>query len=362
MKVALIHYRLILRGGLETRLLNYIDYFHRRGDEVSVICSKRSEAVLLPEGVHFHRIRLGLMPKPYRKRYFSHLLGKYMARHEFDFSLSLGRTGHQDAVLAAANHIGYMKALGKSRPSRTDTRQIYLDQLAFDRSRIVYAASQMMKDELVAYFHVPPEKIHVLFPPLNVERYHRGDKARQGELKAQWGLDPDKHSFLFVSASHDRKGLPLLLKVFEQLQGEPFELAIAGYPKVDPGLPNVRYLGFHADLCSLYAAADATIHPALYEPFGQIISESLAVGTPVMVSHMVGAKEIIDDHLGRVIPSFAPEAWVEAIRTWPEQGFDIPPDIALRKGLSLDQHMERMLALWDSVKDQGTGAAPAGRP
>ena len=349
MKVALIHYRLLVRGGLETRLLNYIDYFHQRGDEVTVICAKKSEEVILPEGVSLKRLKLGLMPKPYRKLYFNHLLTKFMEEESFDFSLSLGRTGAQDAVLAAANHIGFLKSQGRQSRTKKDDRQIYLDQLSFDKSRIIYAASQMMKDELIAYYQVPGEKIHILFPPLNTRDYFPGLKVRQRELKAKWGMDPDKYSFLFVSASHERKGLPLLLKLFEKLQDEPFELNVAGYPKLFSELPNVNYLGFYKELRELYSAADCTIHPAIFEPFGQIISESLACGTPALVSHMVGAKEILDPAFGRVIDTFDPDVWLKEIREMPLRTFEIPDNIASMKDLSLKGHMERMLQLWEEL-------------
>lgn len=46
MKVVLIHYRVLLLGGLERRLINYISYFVDRGDEVTLVYAKRGEGVV----------------------------------------------------------------------------------------------------------------------------------------------------------------------------------------------------------------------------------------------------------------------------------------------------------------------------
>ena len=62
MQIALIHYRLVLKGGLETRLRNYIHEFHSRGYEVVVICAKWSPEVKVPQGVEVIVLSPGLMP------------------------------------------------------------------------------------------------------------------------------------------------------------------------------------------------------------------------------------------------------------------------------------------------------------
>ena len=48
-----------------------------------------------------------------------------------------------------------------------------------------------------------------------------------------------------------------------------------------------------SDLAKLYAAADVTVVPSLYETFGQTLSESLACGTPVVSFDNSGQTDII---------------------------------------------------------------------
>ncbi|MEL6988377.1 MAG: hypothetical protein AAGK97_11165, partial [Bacteroidota bacterium] len=92
MKVALIHYRLVNRGGLETRLINYSNYFVNRGDDVTIICAKYAEDVAISDKVKIEKINLGIVPNPFRKMNFAVQVSKYMSKHTFDFSLSLSRT------------------------------------------------------------------------------------------------------------------------------------------------------------------------------------------------------------------------------------------------------------------------------
>lgn len=350
MKVALIHYRLILRGGLETRLINYMDYLIHNGHDVTVICAKKSNEVTLPKGVRLIRLSLGLMPKVFRPWYFNRKLAAFMKKEAFDFSLSLGRTSHQDTVLAPCNHLGYLEAIGKKRQSIDDKMQTHLDEVAFAHSKIIYAASEMMKDELIHFYHVPAEKIHILHPPSNVRKFNQDLRPQRDQLRKKFNIRPDKYAFAFVSTSHKRKGIELLLNLFKELQDEPFELLIAGHPKVRTNLPNVKFLGFVTEGQELYTAVDFTIHPSFYEPFGQIITESLLCGTPVLISDKVGAKEIISDKEGVVLSSFELKDWLDLLRSLPNRQFDIDANFGQKQGLSLEQHMEKMLAIYKESK------------
>jgi glycosyltransferase involved in cell wall biosynthesis len=155
-------------------------------------------------------------------------------------------------------------------------------------------------------------------------------------------MPTDRLCFAFVSTSHYRKGLDILLEAFAGLDPERFALFVAGSP-VSSSLPHVHSLGFLKNPAALYAAADFYLHPARYEPFGQIVTEALQCGTPVLVSDRVGAKEILSPQEGRVIESLAPEAWREAILALPGQEFSIGEEVGREKELLLEQHMHKMM-------------------
>lgn len=346
MKIALVHYRLILRGGVETRFVNYAHYLAEQGHQVTMICAKRDKSVQLPKSVKVVVLSLGLVPKVFRMLYFNHRLKKYFQTHSFDFSLSLQRTYSQDFALAPSNHAGFLKAMHKKGYRITDKVQHYLDQKTYKNAKVIFACSQMIQAELMEHYNVPAAKIKVLFPPTKTQHFIRPTAAEKLALKQKLGMSSEKLTFAFVSASHKRKGLPLLLDLFKRLDSNRFELFIAGYPKIETTLDNVHFLGFLEQPRDLYAAANFTIHPALYEPYGQIITESIQCGTPVIVSHKVGAKEIVNAQNGVVLPDFKLETWFNCIQTLDPQDFNIPNNYLDERALDLPSHVETILKTW----------------
>ncbi len=343
MKVALIHYRLIHFGGLETRLKNYIDFFHNRGDEVTVICSKYESSVQLPKNVNLVILGAGICPKPFRQRGFDNRLKKYMQNHAFDFSLSLGRTSYQQYVLCPGNHLGYLQKQNKKYWGIKDREEIKMDKKAFRNSDMIFAASQMIKNELTDLYNVDENKIIVLYPPLNTFKYPAVTPNEKKNTREKLGWSEASQYFLFVSLGHQRKGLPLLLKLFSQLKNTNKHLMIIGVPEIKTDLSNVHYLGFFENPRDFYLAADALLHPSVYEPYGQIVAEAIQCQTPVIVSQNVGASEIVSPNEGLVLPPDDLNAWVKAVQFFMPDQFNIPADIAVIKKLTLHHHMQQML-------------------
>ena len=345
MKIALLHTRLLRKGGLETRLFSYLEYLHAAGHSVTVVVGKVGKDARVPDGVRVVRLPMWWVPSTWLHPVFDYFLGRVVARGNFDFVLSLTKSTHQDAILAAGNHPGFLRSRPDRRVRRKDRIMIEMERRGFNHTPHVLACSQMMKDELVEFFGTPAENIEVLLPPTDTRRFNPGLKSRREEFRKKFGLDPAKKSFAFVSVSHKRKGLPLLLEVFRGLTHQPVELVIAGSPPEKKLPPNVKYLGFVREVEELYAAADVTVHPAGYEPYGQIISESILCGTPVLISHMVGAKDVVSAREGLVVQGFDVAEWAAAVMKMATGEFDIPADFAGRHGLRLEDHMARILAI-----------------
>lgn len=345
MHVALIHFRLLLRGGLETRLFSYLEWFLSQGHSVSLVISKLDPSIELPKGIQLIHIDLSKYPKPIRQVIFDRKVKVFLEKNRFDFSLSLGRTSGQIAVLAPGNHLGYLKALGRSGSRPNDWWQIYLDKRAYRNSQFILAASEMMQREVVQYFGVSPEKVHVLYPPLNTQRFHAGLKEKKAEFRKKYGFTEGKTSLLFVSTGHFRKGLPLLQAMMEILPKDQFELLVAGTPFEEIPYSGIRSLGFIPASEELFAAADFTLHPSFYEPYGQIVPESLSCGTPVIIAEGVGAKEVVGENEGIIVKDYEPGTWAQKVLDAEKQRFEIAQPFAYQKGLDLESHMQAMLRI-----------------
>jgi len=348
-KVALVHKRIGHVGGLETRLRNYMQYFSDRGDSVTVFCYKQDRSIELPENVEVRRVPVGAMPKPYRAWYFNHKLNRMFRKEEFDFSLALGRTSQQMACLAPGDHLGYLKARNKKGRKPVDLVQINLDKLSFKNSKLIFPCSDLVHDNLVELYGVAADKMQVLLPPLDVSRFNRVLKPQKAALRAKYGMSTDKKTFVAVSTSHKRKGIPLLLELFNELQDLPIELKIAGRSRRRSRRnkpANVDFVGYVKRPEELFTAADYSIHPAIYEPFGQVISESMACGAPVLISENTGWSRTLPENYGSVVKGFDKEDWKNAIRTFIEKDLSIPQDFSEIHSLSLEKHMEKMLSTY----------------
>lgn len=334
-------------------------YLQGQGHEVTIVVFRVGKGIQVPEGIRLIHVRLSWVPKPLRAYVFDQRLERILAHEKFDFVLSLGRTSHQHALLLPGNHLGFMRAMGKRFKTLDDRLQIMMDARAYAAPGVILACSEMMRDEVVEMYGVNPLKIKVLYPPSDPHRFHQGHRNHRAELRARFGMHPDKVACVLVSASHGRKGLPLLLQVFHALREEPYELLVAGEEEVEAmGLDNVRGLGFVKETELLYAAADCTLLPARYEPYGQVVSESLMCGTPVMISEQVGAKSVVGVGEGMVLPDLKVETWVEAVRRLRHQQYTIPEDFAERHGITLEAHMQVILDCKQEVQDSPPGARP----
>jgi glycosyltransferase involved in cell wall biosynthesis len=77
----------------------------------------------------------------------------------------------------------------------------------------------------------------------------------------------------------------------------------------------VHFLGQRPDVPGILRALDLSLLPSWSEPFANVMLESMAMGTPVLVSTEGGGPELIEDGVsGRLVPPRRPEDWADAVR------------------------------------------------
>jgi glycosyltransferase involved in cell wall biosynthesis len=156
--------------------------------------------------------------------------------------------------------------------------------------------------------------------------------ATQKIFKLNLGLDlvrfADKQSYnqnstlqlLFVGTVMKRKGIEVLLQVFDKLKDYEINLTIIGPPGdamslLTPQNTRYTYLPFlpHEELAEAYRSADIFIFPSYLDSWAQTVIEAMACGTPVIVSDNTGAKEAVVQGGGFVVPTGDVDAYVEKI-------------------------------------------------
>jgi glycosyltransferase involved in cell wall biosynthesis len=131
------------------------------------------------------------------------------------------------------------------------------------------------------------------------------------------------------------------MAAFARLPAPEFELVTAGN-RLPADRSNVRHLGYATDMRALYGAADLTVLPSHYEPFGLVAAESVQCGTPVVVSAAVGAGEVLGPGDGLVVHSLRPADLADGIAAAARGRLRPGPDFVRRAGLDLAGHVARL--------------------
>ena len=78
--------------------------------------------------------------------------------------------------------------------------------------------------------------------------------------------------------------------------------------------PEIERYPWTDDAPSLLRHLDVLVLPSHQEPFGTVLAEAMAVGTPVVATRVGGLAEVVDDGLtGRLVEPGAPEQLAEAV-------------------------------------------------
>jgi len=184
-----------------------------------------------------------------------------------------------------------------------------IEQWVYRRAQQIIVLSDAYADLVCDYAKVPRERVVVIPPGIDTDRFHPGDRA-----SARRVLGIPEEDFVVLAARRlvPRTGVDVLLRAWDGLEshstrmpaGARRHLLIAGDGKCrqqleaaaarSPG--HVRLLGpvSDDDLVRLYQAADVSVVPSrALEGFGLVVLESLACGTPVIVTDVGGLPEAV---------------------------------------------------------------------
>ena len=156
-------------------------------------------------------------------------------------------------------------------------------------------------------FGVPWEKIHVIPGGVDCARFNIADA--RADCRTRLGWPQDRRIVLAVRRFRHRMGLDRLISAVMALKERVPDVLVmvAGRGPIEAELRTLitranldehcRLVGFitEDDLPAAYRAADLTVVPSVaLEGYGLIVPESLAAGTPVMVTPVGGLPETVD--------------------------------------------------------------------
>ena len=187
------------------------------------------------------------------------------------------------------------------------------NELYFAREREIFSAqetrfiavSERTKREVVSEYGVSPERISVIYPSVDIERFSpKVRSSLRDAARSRFIGDRDALVIGFVGSGYFRKGLDVVFKLLLALRknGVRARALVAGRGRQREyrlkaslwGLgADVVFLGAERNVEEVFAASDVVVLPSLYEPFGLAPLEAMACGVPVVVSGQCGIAEIL---------------------------------------------------------------------
>ena len=192
----------------------------------------------------------------------------------------------------------------------------------------IITVSHAMKGELLK-LGFPEDKIHVCWNGVDPDKYNpdRFSKEEIHKLRTSYSINDDQFMIFFVGRLVTVKGADKLVKALpgviqefpecklvilgvgdmeEHLHVLIDQLHLQDHVVIRPEFVNEEQRMLH------YAASDLVVLPSLYEPFGIVCTEAMAMAKPVIVGAkgVTGMKEQIipcgNDHCGYHINPFDP--------------------------------------------------------
>ena len=182
----------------------------------------------------------------------------------------------------------------------------------FEGAAAIVAASEAERTELIEG-GIKGEKIVLRRNGLNLNEFKT--LPARGAFRAKHGLSEKELLILFLGRLSFIKGLDLLLQAFSRIESEA-RLIIAGPDDEDGCAPKIRVLieelqlgervsligpMYDGEKLQAFVDTDVFVLPSRYESFGNAAAESVACGTPVLVTDRCGIAPLVDARAGLVV-------------------------------------------------------------
>jgi glycosyltransferase involved in cell wall biosynthesis len=211
--------------------------------------------------------------------------------------------------------MGMFRPIVRNIPLKRLYHRLLGRRLIRGASRLI-ATSDQEKDELLEG-GIEEERVVVRRNGIEVpERF-----PPPGSFRHKWHIPPDASLILFLGRLVSKKSPDMLLEAFARWRqhggGKAGVLVLAGPDEGDAYLRRLKILAGDLDLgksvlftgplygdakWAAYQDADVFVLPSQHENFGNTAAESIASGTPVILTDRCGIASMIDQRAGMVIP------------------------------------------------------------
>jgi glycosyltransferase involved in cell wall biosynthesis len=187
--------------------------------------------------------------------------------------------------------------------------------------------SQANAQVLEREYHVPREKIRIIPGAVDLRRFAPTTTRRVARERLGWPVD--RPLVLVTARLVPAKGVDNLIAAMRTVRDavpDALLVVVGDGPQAEELRAQVRALGLEDavmfggyltdELPLAYRAADLAVVPSVaFESFGLVAAETLACGTPVLVTPLLGLPEVVRDlEPALVLAGFGAEQLAEGVR------------------------------------------------
>lgn len=301
-------------GGMERHAEQLIERLLASGRRVTVVA--RTCRIKPRDGLRFQRIRTPRQPAAIAYPAFFAVASAVLARRNGALLHTTGAIVANRADVSTVHYCHRAAARRMQAPRASRGGYLYRINSAIAsayarageewcyrprRTRLLCGVSTGVAVELREGFPEMAEAIRSIPNGVDASVF-RPDADTREAFRKELGLDDGTALALFVGGDWERKGLACAVGALADAPA--WHLAVAGAGNIDPHLSLARavgaesrlhFLGPVQDMPRVYAGADAFVLPTTYEAFPLVILEAAASGLPLLVTHVNGADELVDE-------------------------------------------------------------------
>lgn len=307
-------------GGIGRLTLLLAEGFAARGDQVELVLIKK-------KGVYFDQLSpsVKLFILGAKRLYFSvNRLGAYLKKAEPDILISANERANVVALITKiiykpktkiiiSIHTNNSEQLKRQGASLVKRLVLMLARLFYREADKVIAVSRGVKKDAGIFFRIPAEKIMVIYNPIVSNVIIKNKKK---PVKHPWVVKDDGPIILGIGRFVKQKDFVTLINSFSEvvkvipaarliILGEGEERDLLEKRITDLGLGKLVSLpGYVDNPFSFLYNASLFVLSSMWEGFGNVLVEAMAVGTPVVSTDCPsGPAEILENgKYGMLVP------------------------------------------------------------
>lgn len=213
------------------------------------------------------------------------------------------------SMVFTVHDLGYLEFPEQFR--KKDYYQLkYWTHLSFKFAKRIIAVSEATKSDIVSHYQIDPNRIKVVYHGFEKDRFHIESKT-PNEKQVLDKYHINKPYLLYLGTLKPSKNISGLVEAYSKVtedKKEEYDLVIVGkkgwlyqdiYKQVKKlALANkVKFTGYidEAEKEVFYKNAKLLVQPSYWEGFGMQILDSMAMGTPVVISNVASLPEVGGD-------------------------------------------------------------------